>query len=260
MPDSWLVVLGAITGASVGSFLGVLIDRSNLLLTPYSLLRLGRSRCSSCRHQLSWWENIPVVSFILLRGRCRNCRSPIPYWLPLIELAGAAAGVWLAQWASQTITVITFITIIKVIGAAAIAAALVWIFFSDLVKGVVPDWAVALGAAGALIWQIGQISLIWPILIALAAAGFFWLLVLATRGRGMGTGDITLAFFLGLWLGWPQIAVAVWLAFLLGAAVALGLIAAKRKKIGQTVPFGPFLIAAAIISYFYGEKVILWFL
>jgi len=242
-------LLFATIGAAIASFLGVIIERSD-----YKFAKLnGRSRCNRCKRQLLWWENIPVLSFILLRGKCRNCRSPIPCWLPLIEIAGALAGVVVAAEISQ-------ISQIRLIGLILIAAALIWIFFSDLVKGVVPDWAVVLGAAGALIWQIGQISLIWPILIALAAAAFFWFLVVVTRGRGMGTGDVTLAFFLGLWLGWPKILVGIWLAFLLGAAAALALIASKRKKFGQTVPFGPFLITGAILAYFYGEKVILWFL
>ena len=243
-------LLFATIGAAVASFLGVIIERSDY---KFAKLNGGRSRCSSCHRQLSWWENIPVLSFILLRGKCRSCRSPIPYWLPLIEIAGALAGVVVAAEISQ-------ISQIRLIGLILIAAALIWIFFSDLVKGVVPDWAVVLGAAGALIWQIGQISLIWQILIAAAAAAFFWFLVVVTRGRGMGTGDVTLAFFLGLWLGWPKILVGIWLAFLLGAAAALALIASKRKKFGQTVPFGPFLITGAILAYFYGEKVILWFL
>lgn len=238
-------------GLVIGSFLGVIIDRSALLPTPYSLLHMGRSRCGRCRRQLAWWENIPILSFILLRGKCRACRSPIPYWLPLIEIAGALAGVWLAYQASQTITIINFITIIKVIGAVAIATALVWIFFSDLVKGVVPDWAVVLGSAGAGLSNLTS---------AVIAAAFFWLLAAVTRGRGMGTGDVTLAFFLGLWLGWPKIAVGIWLAFLLGAGAALGLIASGRKKFGQTVPFGPFLITGAVLAYFYAEKMILWFL
>lgn len=257
----------AALGAAVGSFLGVVIDRVEGCEPSGRKVRilLGRSRCSTCRHQLVWWENIPILSFILLGGRCRKCRAAIPYWLPLIEIAGAVAGVWLAQRASQTMTVITFITIIKIVGAGLLAGALIWIFFSDLVKGLVPDWAVALGAAGAAATKVAKLpaateSFATFILSAFAAAGFFWLLVKATAGKGMGTGDITLAFFLGLWLGWPKIVIGIWLAFLLGAAVALGLIASGRKKIGQTVPFGPFFITGAIISYFYGEKMLLWFL
>jgi leader peptidase (prepilin peptidase)/N-methyltransferase len=245
--------LAAALGAALGSFLGVIIDRDGLLPASGSLLRPARSRCGHCRHQLAWWENIPLISFILLGGKCRNCRSPIPYWLVLIEIVGAASGAAIAAQISQ-------ISQIRLIGLIFIAAALIWIFFSDLVKGFIPDWAVALGSAGALIWQIGQISLIRLIFIAAGAAGFFWLLVLATRGRGMGGGDVTLAFFLGLWLGWPKIAVAVWLGFLIGAVWAVGLILLGRKKFGQTVPFGPFFITGAVIAYFYGEKVLSWFL
>ena len=245
-------ILGATFGVALGSFLGVVIDRQAIGNRQQATNIGGRSRCSSCGHQLSWWENIPLVSFILLRGKCRSCYSPIPYWLPLIEIAGAAAG--------AAIVTMRPMSLMNLMSLIAIAAALIWIFFSDLVYGLIPDWAVILGGVGAIIWQIGQISLIWQILIALAAAAFFWFLAAATRGRGMGTGDITLAFFLGLWLGWPKIAVAVWLAFLIGAIVGLGLILLGRKKFGQTLPFGPFLITGAIVAYFYGGKVLSWFL
>lgn len=247
-------ILGAIFGAAAGSFLGVVIDRSDWEVSQtshsgkFAKLR-GRSRCGSCRRQLSWRENIPLVSFILLRGKCRTCRSPIPYWLPLIELAGAAAG---AAVAAQ-------------IGLILVATALVWIFFSDLVKGVVPDWAVVLGSAGAIVEKFAKLPITLESFAnfsapAIAAALFFWLLVFVTRGRGMGAGDITLAFFLGLWLGWPKIIVGIWLAFLLGAAVALGLISSGRKKFGQTVPFGPFLIVGSIIAKLWGSNLLELFL
>lgn len=181
-------------------------------------------------------------------GRCRTCRSPIPYWLPLIEIAGGLSGVWLASWASQTITAINFITVIKIIAAGLIAAALVWIFFSDLVYGVIPDLAIATGVAGASLSNLSNLRNLSYLLAAIGAAGFFLLLVLITRGRGMGTGDVTLAAFLGLWLGWPRILLAFWLAFIFGAVAGLILIGLKLKRFGQTIPFGPFLIAAAIIS------------
>lgn len=151
-----------------------------------------------------------------------------------------------------------------------IAAALTWIFFSDLVYGVISDWAVALGSVGALIWHIGkihtsQISLIWLIrlsLPAIAIAAFFWFLVVITRGRGMGTGDITLSFFLGLFLGWPLILVGVWLAFVIGAICGIGLIVLRKKKFGQTIPFGPLLIIGSLISSEWGQFLLdkwLWF-
>lgn len=242
---SYIIVF--ITGTSTGSFLGVVIERSKVKGQKSKLL-WGRSRCSRCKRQLKWWENIPLISYIFLKSKCRTCQSPIPYWLPLIEIAGGISGVWLAYWASQTITVITFITIIKIIAAIAIASALVWIFFSDLVYGTIPDAAVGIGGAGAVLSHLGNLGNLSYLLAAAAAAGFFFFLVLITRGRGMGTGDVTLAAFLGLWLGWPMILLAVWLAFVLGAFVGLVLIGLKFKRFGQTIPFGPFLIVAAVIA------------
>jgi len=247
-------IIGFVFGASIGSFLGVVIERTKSKEQRAKLL-WGRSRCDNCRRQLKWKENIPLVSYIFLRGKCRMCRSPIPYWLPLIEIAGGMAGVWLAYWISQTITVITFITIIKVISAGLIAAALIWVFFSDLVFGTVPDAAILIGAVGTITYRL-PFTIYGLLLPAAAAAGFFLFLVLITRGRGMGTGDVTLAGFLGLWLGWPKILLAVWLAFILGSATALGLIASKRKKFGQTIPFGPFLITGAVISAIAGPELL----
>ncbi|MEK7111381.1 MAG: prepilin peptidase [Patescibacteria group bacterium] len=237
--------MGFALGIAMGSFLGVVIERSNGEVCETSP---RRSRCSLCKHQLSWWENIPLISFVFLRGKCRSCRSPIPYWLPLIEIAGGLAGVWLASWANQTIIFITFITIIKVIGAGLIASALIWIFFSDLVYGTVPDAAVGVGAVGAVLSHLSYLSDLSYLFAATAAAGFFLFLVLVTRGRGMGTGDVTLAAFLGFWLGWPKILLAVWLAFIFGGVAGLILIGLKLKRFGQTIPFGPFLIAAAILA------------
>lgn len=246
-------------GIAIGSFLGVVIDRAKSQ-EPRAKLPLGRSRCDSCKKQLKWRENIPLISFVFLKGKCRNCRSPIPYWLPLIELVAGFAGIWIAHWAIQTITVITFITIIKIIAAALIAAALIWVFFSDLVYGVIPDLAVGIGAIGVIIMSLmghmSLMSLMAQLGAAIAAAGFFLFLVLITRGRGMGTGDVTLAGLLGLWLGWPNILLAVWLAFILGSLIGLVLIGLKLKKFGQTIPFGPFLITGAVISTIAGPKLL----
>ena len=195
----------------------------------------------SCGHQLFWWENIPIVSFIFLRGKCRNCRSPIPYWLPLIELAGAAAG---AAVAAQ----IGHMSLIELMGLILVAAALIWVFFSDLVYGLIPDLAIGAGVAGAILSHLSYLSDLSYLLAAVGAAGFFLFLVFITHGRGMGTGDVTLAGFLGLWLGWPKILLAIWLAFILGGVAGLILIGLKLKRFGQTIPFGPFLIIAAIVA------------
>ncbi|MBI5356868.1 prepilin peptidase [Candidatus Collierbacteria bacterium] len=246
---TWLsYIMGFIIGTAIGSFLGVVIVRQTTNDKRQTTKIGGRSRCDSCKKQLMWWENIPLVSFVFLKGKCRNCRSPIPYWLPLIELAGGLAGVWLASWASQTITVITFITVINFIGAGLMASALIWVFFSDLAYGLIPDLAVGVGVIGAVLSHLSNLSDLGYLSASAGAAGFILLLVIITRGRGMGTGDVTLAGLLGLWLGWPDILLAVWLAFIFGAVAGLTLIGLKLKRFGQTIPFGPFLIAGSVIA------------
>lgn len=204
----------------------------------------------TCGSQLKWRENIPLISFVFLKGKCRTCRSLIPYWLPLIELAGGLGGIWvMTQVAPLTKSPMAILN-----GAALvlIVSALTWVFFSDLAYGTVPDAAIGVGVIGviviSLMSQMSLMSLMAQIGSAAAAAGFFLFLVAITRGRGMGTGDVTLAALLGLWLGWPKILLAVWLAFVLGAVAGLVLIGLKLKRFGQTIPFGPFLICAAIIA------------
>lgn len=211
--------------------------------------------CLNCGHQLAWWENIPVVSFIFLKGQCSRCRSPIPYWLPLIEIAGAVGG---AAIAAQ----MRHMSLMGLMGLILISATLIWIFFSDLVYGVISDWAVGIGSVGAIFYRVPLTDYRLLLFPAFSAAIFFWFLVVITRGRGMGTGDITLSFFLGLLLGWPLILVGVWVAFVIGAIYGVGLIVLRKKKFGQTIPLGPFLIVGAIISSGWGQFLLdkwLWF-
>lgn len=197
-----------------------------------------------------------MLSFLILHGRCAACRSPIPYWLPLVELAGAAGGIWVLGEIREFSQLTTLpATMVYGVALVLIASALVWIFFSDLVYGMVPDWAIIIGSAGAVIKVITDISII-NIIVHLAAAGgaaaFFLLLVLLTRRHGMGTGDVTLSFLVGLLLGWPLVLVGLWLGFALGAIAGIILIVLKKKRLGQSIPFGPFLITGTLLASRYG--------
>jgi prepilin signal peptidase PulO-like enzyme (type II secretory pathway) len=102
--------------------------------------------------------------------------------------------------------------------------------------------------------------LTYGIISAFGAAGFFWLLIFGSRGRGMGGGDLKLAFLMGLVLGFPNIVVAIMLSFILGSLYAIALIVLKRKKFGQTIPFGPFLSIGSLIVLFTGDKIFNWYL
>lgn len=237
----YLIVL--LVGASAGSFLGALIERQNRLPRRFEKNAKGlmnRSFCFSCGHGLAWRENIPVLSYLWLRGRCSHCRSPIPSWLPLIEIVGAAVGVFLASQIGQ-------MSLIGQIGLMIVAIAFLWIFFSDLVYGVVPDLAVVIGGIGGIGVHYGE-GMAPYTLSAIGAALFFLLLIRVTRGRGMGTGDVTLGALIGFLLGWPRVVVALWLAFVTGAMVGILLIAMKKKTLKQTIPFGPFLVAATAVT------------
>lgn len=225
--------------AAVGSYLGAVIDRQSGLPGRYKRKASGlfsRSFCFHCGHQLRWWENVPILSYLLLKGRCGHCHSLIPYWLPLIEIAGAAVGVVLASFMSH-------MGLMSLMGLMVISVSFLWIFFSDLVYGVVPDLAIIIGIIGGIGIHWGG-AIVPYVLSALGAGLFFLLLVQLTRGRGMGTGDVTLGALVGFLLGWPGVLAALWLAFVSGALVGILLIAMKKKTLKQTVPFGPFLIAA----------------
>lgn len=253
-------LIASLLGASVGSFFGVVVERGAKTKGKYSAFIGGRSRCAHCGHSLAWWENIPLLSFLHLRGLCSVCHSPFPYWLPLIELGGAFMGIWstreiLIFISSSTISIPQLI--LFVLALTLISFAFIWIFFSDLVYGVVPDAAVLLGSVGATLWNLN--AGIWNLVVAtVVAALFFWVLTVLTRGKGMGTGDVTLSLFIGLFLGWPQIITGVWVSFLAGALVALALLFLGKKRFGDTIPFGPILICSAFAVKLSGFNLLSW--
>ena len=220
-----MVVLGIVflfvLGLVVGSFLNVVIYRLNNGLSP---LR-GRSFCPRCKHQLAWGDNVPLLSFLLLRGKCRYCHSPISWQYPLVELA------------TGILTVVVLHTSFNLL----LTYALIAIFVSDLLYYTIPD---------EIVWpMIGLSFLISPNLLpGLGAAGFFLSLVLLTHSRGMGMGDVKLAGLMGLALGWPKISVAILLAFLTGATVGVILVLMGKKGLKSRIPFGPFLAGATLIS------------
>lgn len=248
-------------GLAIGSFLNCVIYR--LHLKELSSFMRGRSFCPHCKHFLSWKDLIPVLSFFILRGKCRYCGKKISWQYPLVEIATALLFIltynflpvpWTSPWVHFYYwTVISFSVII---------------FVYDLKHYLIPDkiiYPAILIVSAFRIWDLFQISnfefrIFNPFISALAAAGFFLFIVLISRGRWMGVGDIKLAFFMGLFLGFPDILIALFLAFLIGAIIGIGLILAKKKTLKSEVPFGPFLVTGTFISLFWGEKIIQWYL
>lgn len=243
-----------VLGFIVGSFLNVLVYR-----LPKDLSIFGRSFCPHCKKPIRWHDNIPLLSFVLLRGKCRHCGFSISLQYPIVEAVTGVLFVLvflLLGIKNQELRIMDLVTLGYYL---FIISALIAIFFADLRYGIIPDKVVYPTIAISLLFLISQYPniLISNLLSALAAFLFFFFLFLITRGRGMGMGDVKLVFLMGLFLGFPKIAVALYIAFLTGAAISLILVLWGKKKFsGGTVPFGPFLVFGTLLAFFFGEKLL----
>lgn len=241
-------------GLAVGSFLNCIIYR---LETNQSFLR-GRSFCPHCRHVLSWQDLIPLLSFLVLRGKCRYCHQYISFQYPLVELATGL--IFLLVFRLQPF--FSFSQFVDVLYLFIISSFLIVIFVYDLKHYIIPDKVVYPAIVIALIYNlqflISRESLIFNnlVLSAVGAAVFFLVIVLISRGKWMGVGDIKLAFLMGLLLGWPNILLALFSAFLIGAIIGITLIALSKKSLKSEVPFGPFLVTGTFIALFWGQEIV----
>lgn len=235
-------------GLVIGSFLNVLIYR-----LPQNLPLSGRSFCPNCHKHILWHDNIPLLSFIVLRGRCRFCRSPTSWQYPVVELLTGALFV--------SVTIHTGITLLSILSSMVtiyyffIVSVLIVIFFTDLRYGIIPDKITYPAIVISFLFLISQYPniLISNFLSAISALAFLGSLFLITRGRGMGLGDVKFAFLMGLILGFPKIVIALYCAFLTGALVSIILILAGYKRFGNTIPFGPFLVFGTLVALFLGD-------
>jgi leader peptidase (prepilin peptidase)/N-methyltransferase len=245
-----------IFGLCVGSFLNVLIYRLPRFLSPLE----GRSYCPKCKKKILWHDNIPLLSFILLKGKCRFCRSPISFQYPLVEFITGVLFVLVVIFLppKQDYWVIGLLDdwIIGLLVYWVIISALVVIFFTDLLHQIIPDQVVYPAILISLLYAIRYTPYAIP--ASLGAGTLFLLLNLVTRGKGMGLGDVKLAGLMGLVLGFPKIVIALYLAFLTGALVGVILILLGRKRFGEHLAFGPFLAGATWISLFWGEVIWRW--
>jgi leader peptidase (prepilin peptidase)/N-methyltransferase len=236
-------------GTITGSFLSVVAHR-----VPRGLSIVGpRSKCATCDAQIAFYDNIPVISWLLLRGRCRHCGERISVRYPLVEVgtgaAFAAAALVLHDEPTQLALGLVFI--------ATLAA----ITLTDLDRRVIPNRVLIVSAvAGIALTSVLDPASLPERLIAAAGAGGALFLVVLAYPRGMGMGDVKLAALMGLYLG-RSVAPALLIAFAAGSVVGLGLMlregAAARKR---AIPFGPFLALGGVIGLLVGEQMVDWYL
>ena len=265
--------LGGVIGLLLGSFLNVVIYRLPKMLEaqwaaecaelsgkeavegqPFNLM-VPRSRCQQCGHQIRWYENIPVLSYLFLRGKCSNCGTPISLRYPLVELATGALFYWCIWHWGATLTGLVW---------CGFSAAIVVLAFIDWDTTLLPDditlpllWAGLLIAA--LQWtDVPLASAIWG-----AAAGYlslwliYWIFKLITGKEGMGYGDFKLFAALGAWFGWQALVPIILMASVIGAVVGIALKFSSGLREGGYVPFGPFLAGAGLTAMVFGPQSIL---
>jgi leader peptidase (prepilin peptidase)/N-methyltransferase len=253
--DLWLIIVAFIFGTIIGSFLNVVVLR---LGTGESIV-YGRSRCYLCGKNLSWYELVPLFSFLVQGGHCRSCLSRISSQYAIVEfLTGAIFTAVLYEWWLNTAGVFGGFTVaMELIFWAAFIALVVY----DVRHKILPDILSAIIVGAALAYRIESGELVMAFLSAGAIAGFFALLWLVSRGRWMGLGDAKLFFGTSLFLSSFVALLAVLLSFWSGAIVGLALMASRRKVTMKTeLPFAPFIFFGAIVARFWGEQIISWYL
>jgi leader peptidase (prepilin peptidase)/N-methyltransferase len=261
-------------GLCVGSFLNVVIHRLPRMMErawkqesaellgvaipdePALSLSKPASRCPHCGHHIRWFENVPLLSWLVLRGRCSACRAPIGVRYPLVELATALLFAGLAARLGAQPALFAW---------CGFVAALLALSAIDWDTTLLPDsltlpllWSGLIAAAFG--WTVPLTTALWGAVAGyLSLWSIYWLFKLTTGKEGMGAGDFKLLAALGAWLGWPMLLPIVLGASLIGAMVGIGMKLSGALREGRYVPFGPFLAGAGLVVLYAGsERVLDW--
>ena len=251
-------------GACVGSFLNVLIYRTD---RGEDWVR-GRSHCENCKTTIHWFDNIPLLSFLLLRGRCRTCKKPISKAHPIVEGLIGILFVWWWLLGSLffQLTVEPFV-ILQPLFWLAVGIILIFIVVEDFMSLYIPLWAIVSLSLLAVFYRFSLVlfgvmqvnDLMSTYIAAFAITAFFYFLNFITKGRGMGMGDVILAFPVVILLGWPRAIVWLFLSFVIGAAAGIILMFFGKARFKQKIAFGPFMVTSTFVTLLFGEAIWQWY-
>lgn len=256
----------AILGLFLGSFLNVLIDR-----LPREESIFGRSHCDTCKHKLSWYDLIPVMSFLQVKGKCRYCRTKFSFFYPFIEIFTATVFFWVGYYvlyingirSFDIFVPVPYSVLIQLFSYLFFLSTIIVILFADIKYHIIPDSMQVCFFLSTVLFQTIQ-GFTWPNFMQAVIAGVIimlpiLILFLGTKGKGMGFGDVKLAFnmgfLLGIWLG----LIALYIAFVIGGIVGLIMLILRKKKAKSHIAFGPYLLLGTLISFFYSQQVVLLF-
>ena len=276
-----LSLVAGVLGLLVGSFLNVVIHRLPRMMqrdwreqaaalaednglkdcagklraadrqTRYNLV-VPASHCPTCGHHIRAWQNIPVVSYLLLRGKCAACGSPISSRYPVVEALSGIAAAYIGWRYGFSLAAL---------GAMLFAWSLIALTVIDIDIQLLPDDITLPLIWAGLLFNLAATYVPLPEAVAGAAAGYlslwavYWLFRLATGKEGMGFGDFKLLAAIGAWLGWKMLPLVILLSSAVGAVVGMALIALRNHQRGTPIPFGPYLAAAGLIALLWGETI-----
>ena len=248
-----LVVVSIIFGAIVGSFLNVCIIR---LPKEESIITPG-SHCPHCKSPIKFYDNIPMLSYFILKGKCHHCNEPISFQYPLIEGLTAFGSLIIFMRFGPSLSYLFFFSFL---------AALIVITVIDLYHQIIPDVisipGIGIGLLGSLI--IPYITFFNSLIGILVGGGSLFLVATLYqwlfKREGMGGGDVKLLAMIGAFLGWKSVILTILLSSFIGSIVGIAIMLLNGKDFKYAIPFGPFLSLGAVTSLFYGEALIQWYL
>ena len=240
-------------GLALGSFFNVVIHR---VPERRSLVRPG-SACPACGHPVRWYDNVPLLGFLLLRGRCRDCHAPISWRYPLVELL-TALGFLALYW--------RFGLTLDFGRYALLLGFLVPIAFIDWDRKLILNRLTLPGMAVGLLYTLFFEIAYWKTMLLGGVAGGTVLLVLGLLGNllfkkeSLGMGDVKMLVFTGIYLGFPQVLYGLFLGMVAAAVYIVVGLATRRLDMGKTIPFGPFIAIGALGQLLFGETILQWYL
>jgi len=255
-----LIITFFIIGLSFGSFINCLIYRFKKNKTI-----LGRSFCPFCKKKIYWFDNIPIISFFLLKTRCRFCKKKISWQYPLVEIfTGLLFLLPLRHLLSKSgFLFFDEVFLVKVLIEWVIYFVMVFTFVYDLKYFEIKDSILLFGSLIVIVLGLSLNSeyifiYLKDVFIAiLIGVLFFGLQYLFTKGKGIGLGDLRIGIFMGAVLGhWSYLFVALVISYLIGALISLLLIAFKKKNLKSQVPLGPFLVIGTLIAFLFAPHLL----
>jgi len=261
-PPLILNIFAFIFGAVVGSFLNVCICR----LPKDESVVFPPSRCPRCGFSIPFYDNVPIVSWLLLRGKCRSCAAPISPQYPLVELINGLLTLFLFLKFGPSFPYLRFGSWVPFLVLFLFCSAMVVITFIDLEHRIIPDVITLPGIVAGFLLSFFIPQMGWQnSLLGIVVGGGSLLLVaygyeLLTKKEGMGGGDIKLLAMMGAFFGWKAVLFIIFVSSLVGSVIGITVMLIQKKDSKLAIPFGPFLALGAILYIFFGRQMIHWYL